>query len=111
MRVAPDGSGRAEIPLDFAPDNLSWASDGRLLVAGQRATPLEVPRCASIESGTCPLASVVVAVDPRTLAVTKLVDEDPAATIGAASIAVEHGAALWIGTFAGDRLVKRNGTH
>ncbi len=111
VRVAPDGSGRAEIPLDFSPDNSSWASDGRLLVTGQRATPLEVPRCISIESGACPLASVVVAIDPRTLAVTKLVDEDPAATIGAASIAVEHGGALWIGTFAGDRLVKREGTH
>ncbi|HEY8122396.1 MAG TPA: hypothetical protein VII78_13830 [Myxococcota bacterium] len=111
VRVAPDGSGRAEIPLDFSPDNMSWANDGRLLVAGQRATPLEVPRCASLEGGACPLASVVVAIDPRTLAVSPLVDDDPAATIGAASIAVEHGGALWIGTFAGDRLVRREGTH
>jgi hypothetical protein len=111
VRIAPDGSGRTEIPLDFAPDNLSWASDGRLLVAGQRAGVLEVPRCLSVDHGTCPLASVVAAVDPRTLAVAKLVDEDPAATLGAASIAVEHGGALWIGTFAGDRLVRREGTH
>ena len=111
VRIAPDGSGRAEIPLDFAPDNLSWAADGRLLAAGQRATPLEVPRCISVEHGACSLASVVVAVDPHTLAVTKLVDDDPAATLGAASIAVEWGGSLWIGTFAGDRLVKRAGTH
>jgi hypothetical protein len=111
VRVAADGSGRTEIPLDFSPDNLSWASDGRLLVAGQRATVLEVPRCASIDSGTCPLASVVVAVDPRTLGVSELVDEDPAATIGASSVAVEHAGALWIGTFAGDRIVRRDGVH
>jgi sugar lactone lactonase YvrE len=111
VRVAPDGSGRTEIPLDFSPDNLSWAGDGRLLVAGQRAAVLEVPSCLSVDHGTCPLASVVAAVDPRTLAVTKLVDEDPAATIGAASVAVEHGGALWIGTFAGDRIVRREGTH
>jgi hypothetical protein len=111
VRVAPDGSGRTEVPLDFAPDNLSWASDGRLLVAGQRASVLDVPRCASLDHGTCPLASVVAAIDPSSLAVTKLVEDDPAATIGAASIAVELGDALWIGTFAGDRLVKRAGTH
>jgi hypothetical protein len=111
VRVAPDGSGRTEIPLDFSPDNLSWASDGRLLVAGQRASPFDVPRCASLDQGTCPLASVVVAVDPHTLKVTKLVDDDPATTLGAASIAVELADALWIGTFAGDRLVKRQGTH
>jgi hypothetical protein len=111
VRVAPDGSGRTEIPLDFSPDNLSWASDGRLLVTGQRASPFDVPRCASLDHGACPLPSVVAAIDPRTLTVTKLVDDDPATTIGAGSIAVELTDALWIGTFAGDRLVKRSGTH
>jgi hypothetical protein len=50
-------------------------------------------------------------VDPRTLTVTKLLDDDPALTLGAASIAVELGDELWIGTFAGDRLVRRAGTH
>jgi hypothetical protein len=111
VRVAPDGSGRVEVPLDFSPDNLSWASDGRLLVAGQRASALQMPRCLSLESGTCPLASVVAAIDPRTLSVSTLVDEDPAMTVGSASIAVEQDGVLWIGTFAGDRLVRRDGTH
>lgn len=111
VRVNADGSGRTEVPLDFSPDNLSWASDGRLLVTGQRTSVLDVPRCASLDHGTCPLPSAVAAVDPRTLAVTKLLDDDPAMTLGAASIAVELDDALWIGTFAGDRLVRRNGTH
>jgi hypothetical protein len=111
VRVAPDGSARTEIPLDFSPGKLSWASDGRLLVTGQRASPFDVARCASLDHGACPLASVVVAIDPRTLAVAKLVDDDPATTLGAASVAVEQGDSLWIGTFAGDRIVKRTGTH
>jgi len=111
VRVAADGSARTEIPLDFSPDSLSWASDGRLLVAGQRASLFTVARCASLDHGACPLASVVAAIDPRTLAVTKLVDDDPATTLGAASVAVEHGDSLWIGTFAGDRIVQRTGTH
>ncbi len=76
-RVSGDGGARSEAKLDFRPDNLSWASDGRLLVAGQRTSTLAVVRCASIPSGACALASVVVAVDPQTLAVTSLVDEDP----------------------------------
>jgi hypothetical protein len=111
VRVAADGSGRTEIPLEFAPDNLSWASDGRLLVAGQRTSPLGVLRCSSLDHGTCPLASFVVAIEPNTLAVTELVRDDPATTIGAGSIAVELAGDLWIGTFAGDRLVRRKGTH
>jgi hypothetical protein len=110
LRVAPDGSARTEIPLDFSPDNLSWASDGRLLVAGQRASVFDVPRCASVDHGTCSLPTVVAAIDPTTLAVTLLVVDDPAATVGAGSVAVELGGDLWIGTFAGDRLVRRTGT-
>lgn len=111
VRLAPDGSARTAAPLDFSPDNLSWASDGRLLVTGQRAAATEVPSCLSVKAGACALATAVAAVDPQTLAVTKLVDDDPATTVGAGSIAVELGDALWIGTFAGDRLVKRAGTH
>lgn len=109
-RLAPDGSARTEIPLDFLPQNLSWASDGRLLVAGQKASLLDVPRCALVDHGTCSLPTEVAAIDPNTLAVTKLVEDDPAATVGAGSVAVELDGNLWIGTFAGDRLVKRTGT-
>jgi len=110
-RIAPDGSGRESVELDFSPDNLAWASDGRLLVAGQRASLLDVPACASVEEGTCALPSVVVAIDPASLAVEPLVDDDPATVLGAASIAVELEGDLWIGAFAGDRLVERKGSH
>ncbi len=108
VRLEADGSGRRTAELDFSPDNLSWASDGRLLVAGQRASVLDVPACAALEEGTCALASVVVAVDPATLEVFPLVDEDPPTALGAASIAVELDGSLWIGAFVGDRIVRRD---
>jgi len=111
VRVEADGSGRETVELDFAPDNLAWSSDGRLLVAGQRASVLDVPRCAAIEEGTCAIPSVVVAIDPTKLAVYPLVDDDPASVLGAASIAVELEGDLWIGAFVGDRLVKRTGVY
>jgi hypothetical protein len=110
-RVQADGTARTETALDFHPDNLSWASDGRLLVAGQRGSTFSVVGCGSIQSGACALPSVVVAVDPATLAATSLVNDDPPTRIGAASVAVELDDALWIGSFASDRLVKRAGTH
>lgn len=108
VRLEPDGSGRETAELDFSPDNLAWASDGRLLVAGQRASVLDVPACAALEEGTCALPSVVVAIDPTTLEVFPLVDEDPATALGAASIAVELDGSLWIGAFVGDRIVRRD---
>ena len=109
VRLEPDGSGRETAELDFSPDNLAWASDGRLLVAGQRASVLDVPACAALEEGTCALPSVVVAVDPSTLEVFPLIDEDPPTALGAASIAVELDGSLWIGAFVGDRIVRRDG--
>jgi hypothetical protein len=53
VRLAADGSRRESVELDFSPDNLAWAQDGRLLVAGQRASALDVPGCAALEEGTC----------------------------------------------------------
>ncbi len=109
VRLEPDGSDRQTVELDFSPDNLAWSARGQLLVAGQRASILDVPACASLEEGTCALPSVVVAIDPVTMTVSPLVDDDPATALGAASIAVELDGALWIGSFAGNRLVKREG--
>jgi hypothetical protein len=109
VRVSADGSQRETAELDFSPDNLSWSSDGRLFVAGQRVSLLDLPACAAVEEGTCALPSVVVAVDPTSLKVYPMIEEDPAVVVGAASIAVELEGNLWIGAFAGDRLVRRNG--
>lgn len=109
VRVAADGSGREEVALDFSPDNLAWASDGRLLVAGQRASVFAVPGCAKLEDETCAVPSVVVAIDPTTMQVAPILDDDPATVVGAASIAVELEGDLWIGSFAGNRLVRRKG--
>lgn len=109
VRLTPDGSQRDTVDLDFSPDNLAWSADGRLLVAGQRASAIEVPGCAAIEDGACALPSAVVAIDPTSLKVYPIVDDDPATVLGAASIAVELKGNLWIGSFAGNRLVKREG--
>jgi sugar lactone lactonase YvrE len=106
-RVELDGSGRREIELPMRPDNLSWAPDGSLLVTGQKGSLAGVVACGGIESGSCALPFVVMRVDPETLAAEAVVDHDPATAGGAASVAIEHDGTLWIGTFAGDRLLRR----
>ena len=111
VRIEPDGSDRKTVELDFSPDNLAWSARGQLLVAGQRASVLDVPGCAALEQGTCALPSVVVMVDPMVMSVSPLVEDDPATVVGAASIAVELDGDLWIGAFSGNRLVKRAGAH
>jgi len=78
---------RDEVPLGFRVDNIRWARDGSILAAGQGA------------GGT-----VVVRVDPKTLAVKDVLKRPAANGFNAGTVAVEVGANYWIGSFAGDRI-------
>jgi hypothetical protein len=112
VRLRLDGlPRRSEIDLPIRPDNLSWARDGRLLVAGQRAGFGEVLGCAQIEGSTCAIDFAVIAVEPTSLEQQLLVDgrvEDTATATptGAVSCALHVGGELFLGTFAGDRVVR-----
>lgn len=79
---------RMAVPLGFRVDNLRWASDGTLLAAGAAAG-----------------ASVVAKVDPQTLSVRELYRQPNPPGFGGASVALEVGKELWIGSFRGDRIV------
>lgn len=106
LRLPRDGDGEpADVALPHHPDNLTWAPDGRLLVAGQRGPVTHVAGCAQVEEGTCGMSWSVVAVDPESLATEILLEEDPARTTGAASVSLAVGDRLLVGTFAGDRIV------
>jgi hypothetical protein len=106
IRVGRDGSERRELALPHHPDNLSWGADGGLLVAGQKGSLLQVRGCGELDSGTCPLPFSVVRVDPDSLSLEVVFDHDPARLGGAGTVALEHDGALWIGTFAGDRILR-----
>jgi hypothetical protein len=106
IRVARDGSGRREVELPHHPDNVSWGADGRLLVTGQKASIVQIPACGEIDSGTCPLPFSVLRVAPDALTFEVVFDHDPARLGGAGTVALEQDGALWIGTFAGDRVLR-----
>jgi sugar lactone lactonase YvrE len=81
---------RQEVPLGFRVDNIRWARDGSILAAGQGGTPA---------------ASIVVKIDPGTLAVREVLRHpDTTGGFGAGTVAVEVGKELWVGSFRGDRL-------
>ena len=78
---------RQEIPLGFRVDNLHRARDGSLLAVGQG-------------QGT----SDVVKIDPKTLAVTKVLQRRDDASFRGGTVAAEVGDRLWVGSFSGDRI-------
>jgi len=106
VRIGRDGSGRRDLALSHHPDNLSWARDGALLSTGQMGSILRVPACGRIDSGTCPIPFSVLRIAPDASSFEAVYEEDPAVVGGAGTVALDHDGALWIGTFAGDRILR-----
>jgi hypothetical protein len=97
---------RQAIALPHHPDNLSWTSDGRLLVAGQIGSVRAAFGCLDGAVRNCGQPWSVLSVDPDTLAVTTVAEGD-GRDFGAASSAVMVGDTLVVGTWAGDRVLRR----
>ena len=96
---------RDVIQLGFRVDNVRWAPDGTLLVAGQGG-----PDCAVLpqtrDAGPCSgvATSTIGKIDPARWTYTKLVDYPTSDVISAATVAIQIGDEFWSGSFRGDRL-------
>ena len=93
-----------------APDNSSWAADGHLLVASHHEDLHAVFACNNAPLLPCALRYAIVAIDPETGNRVTVVEGGDLA-FGAATVAVEAGELLYLGSFVGDRLATtRRGT-
>jgi hypothetical protein len=81
------------VTLDFRPDNIRRAADGKLLVAGQ---------IEAIDRVTA--ASKMVKVDPRTLVVTELFTLPQTPLFGHSSVAIQLDHEIWVGSFRSHRI-------
>ncbi len=86
------------VKVGFCPDNLRWAPDGKILVAGQNMTPNPAGGFPRFKGWT------VVKLDPETLKFTEIVRDDGSSPLQNVSAAIEVDAKLWLGVFAGNRV-------
>ena len=97
--------GQAPLQIDsvkvgFNVDNIRWAPDGSLLVAGH------VTRCD--DSSDCELAAARVAkVNPTTLEVRQLVDYKGNDYFKLGTVAIEVGDEIWVGGIRGSEGIAR----
>jgi hypothetical protein len=84
---------RDEIRLGFRVDNIRWTSDGSLYATGQTGSR-EVPDT----------SSVIVKINPETLAVREIYRRPDDAMFRFGTVAVEVGSELWVGSYQGDRI-------
>jgi hypothetical protein len=92
------------------PDNITWESDGRLLVASHVDGLSELLACQDISRGACGFAFEIVALDPLTMERTTLLAHR-GAPMGAATVALHIGSRLYLGSYAGDRIVHTEWPH
>lgn len=84
------------------PDNASWAADGRLLLAGL-AQGVSSMACFANPAGPCPVASDVYALNPQTMQAEQIFAH-AGAPLNAATVAVQLGPDLLIGSCFGDHI-------
>jgi hypothetical protein len=84
---------RDEIRLGFRVDNIRWARDGSLYAAGQTGS-----------RDVTDTATVIVKINPDTLAVREIYRRADDAGFRFGTVAVELGNELWVGSYQGDRL-------
>jgi hypothetical protein len=106
VRRIDRASGRLEgIARVAGPDNSTWAPDGRLLVASFTGSLRENLACDGIPRGACPVAFEIVAVDPVTFA-TETLYRGGGAPMGGGTVGLRVGDELFVGSFAGDRILR-----
>ncbi|PWT84488.1 MAG: hypothetical protein C5B57_04770 [Blastocatellia bacterium] len=93
---------------EFAPDNVRWTSDNRLITAGMLD---DEPSCGGPpknEAGIrCSRGYVAATIDPKTMAVTELARGPATAAFTGTAIAMRVGDELWLGSFNADRIAYR----
>jgi hypothetical protein len=105
---------RSSKPLSFIPDNLHLGNHGKLITAGMA---INDPVCGDVpmsqefdleKFAACPRPFTVLAVDPQSMQGDVLASSPAQKHFSNITMALEVGAELWIGTFAGDRIAYRN---
>ncbi len=95
---------RDQISLGFRVDNVRWAPDGTLLVAGQGGSDEAIFGRGQPGKTDVP-TSVIGKVDPKTMTYRQLISVPTSDIISPATVAIQVGNEFWTGAFRGDRLV------
>ena len=85
------------------PDNTIVDEKGRLLVASQKVSRLELKSCLDNPDESCLLPFGIIQIDPETMA-SKVVLQQDEPPMGTGTVAVQYKNQLLIGSFLGDRM-------
>ena len=104
-KVAIDGGEIVDRAVVAHADNSAWGSDGRLWVATHTDSASNIIPCFQEPFKACGLAFEIVAINPRNMQDREVVYAGKGAPMGAVTVAVPQGGRVYMGSFAGDRMI------
>ncbi|WP_439213125.1 hypothetical protein [Duffyella gerundensis] len=106
----PTSSGNGKplnVNIGMKPDNLSWSSNGKLIVAGQLQSATKIFNCVASDNDICPIPFKIIEVAPDTLApIRVLVDGEKMENYAAATTGLEVGNELWVSAFRNTKIAR-----
>jgi len=100
VRIGLDGTGRAELDVPGAPDNLSWTSRGTLYLASHTSN---VAFLGCLLGAACRSPWVLLEIDPESMHADDVLTHD-GSVVGAVASAEQVGALVYLGAVFGDRI-------
>ncbi len=94
---------REMLPVGFLADNLRWAPDGLLIVAGQDVPAKDVFACFQSKAPRCTQRWRMDRWDTAAMSVKPVITEPGNPEFGDATVGLEIGDEMFVGTFRGDR--------
>lgn len=107
VRLARGGgapSKRDTLPAGFLVDNLRWAPDGQLIVAGQNVSAKQVFGCFQSHDARCAQPWRIDRWDTKAMKLTPLASKPSNPDFGDATVGLQVGDEMFVGTFRGDRI-------
>ncbi|MFL5268254.1 MAG: hypothetical protein ACJ8AH_16955 [Stellaceae bacterium] len=107
VRLPREGGASAKpetLSAGFLADNLRWAPDGKLLLAGQDTAAKNVFGCFESHQTRCTQPWRIVKWDTAAMKLEPLVSEAGNPEFGDATVALQNGEDIYVGTFRGDRI-------
>ena len=93
------------LPVGFLADNLRWAPDGQLIVAGQNVSAKDVFGCFQSKAPRCTQPWRIDRWDTAAMSLKPVIAEPGNSQFGDATVGLQLGNEMFVGTFRGDSIV------
>lgn len=88
-------------------DNMAWDQQGSILAASHTGSKLDQLACTKNHGETCGFGYTIVRIHPEDMTSKNIFMHESGAPMGAATVALQTTDAIYLGSFSGDRIIRK----